>query len=81
MYVIASQHSHRALSQAVVGNYAEERAVHTQVGQSQGDIRFTSSVTGFKIAGHTNLLVVWRGQTKHDLTDGKKFLRTFIVLQ
>ena len=74
MHIVGAQPAHRALAQAVVGHYAEEGAVHTQVGQGQCNVGLAAAVAGFKAGCHADLFVVRRGQTEHDLAAGDKFL-------
>ena len=47
MHIVAPQHTHSTLSQAVVWNNTEKRAVHTKVGKSQRDICLASAIACF----------------------------------
>ena len=74
VHIVGAQPAHSALAQAVVGHYAEEGAVHTQVGQGQCNVGLAAAVTGLKSGCHANLFVVRRSQAQHDLTTGDELL-------
>lgn len=72
VYITGAKPANCAFSQAVIGNYAEKGAVHSQVGQSHGNICLASAVACLKICGQTDLLVIGRCQTQHDFTNRNK---------
>ena len=79
VHIIGAQPAHRTFAQRVVGHHAEKRAVHTQVGKSQGNVGLAASIAGFKVGSHTNLFIVRRGQAQHDLTNRNKFSRAVVM--
>ena len=79
VHIIGAQPAHRTFAQRVVGHHAEKRAVHTQVGKSQGNVGLAASIAGFKVGSHTDLFIVRRGQAQHDLTNRNKFSRAVVM--
>ena len=77
--VVGAQPAHRAFAKAVVRHDAEEGAVHTKVGQCEGDVGLAAAVACLKARCHSDLFVVRRGQTEHDLTTGDEFLPGVLV--
>ena len=73
VYIIAPEHAHGTFSETVIGDNAEKSAVHAEIGECQCNIGLTSAIAGFKSGGNADFVIVWRGQAKHDLADGKKF--------
>ena len=79
VHIIGAQPAHRTFAQRVVGHHAEKRAVHAQVGKSQGNVGLAASIAGFKVGSHTDLFIVRRGQAQHDLTNRNKFSRAVVM--
>ena len=74
MHIIGPEHPDGGLADGVVGHHGEEGGVNAKIRQGQGDVGLRAAVGGLKFVGHTDLLVVGRGQPQHDLTDGDELV-------
>ena len=81
VHIVAAQPAHGTFAQRVVGHHAEEGGIHTQVGQCQRNVGLAAAVAGLKGGGHTDFLIVRRGQAQHYLADGDKLLRAAVAHQ
>ena len=81
VHVVGAQPAHGALAEAVAWHDGEERAVHAEVGQREGDVGLAAAIAGLKPGGHADFFVVRRRQAKHDFAHRDEFPAVFHVLQ